>query len=136
MRPKGEGHGRPADGDIYIQLGGPSKTRILAWRLVAILASRRGGFVLRRGNTHAYTREVFHKHTGVHTKNSGFFLTASSVGLRNTTSHTAGWRRIHCTHGFIGSSTADRSSHKYIHDREECTCISVLPLQYAQDLRN
>lgn len=41
LRPEGEGHGRPADGDIYIQLGGPSESRLLAWRLVAMLASRR-----------------------------------------------------------------------------------------------
>lgn len=41
LRPEGEGHGRPADGDIYIQLGGPSESRLVAWRLVAMLASRR-----------------------------------------------------------------------------------------------
>lgn len=43
----GEGRGRPADGDIYIQLGDPSEARLLAWRLVSLVTLDLGkrGFV-------------------------------------------------------------------------------------------
>lgn len=67
LRPEGEGRGRPADGDIYIQLGGPSEARLLAWRLVSLVMLDLGkrGFVLRRGNTRVCIRGAFHQESRI-----------------------------------------------------------------------